>query len=177
MIADLLFLQEPAPVGRKKPGPVEVQAGPFANFLDKSVASFMQKYIVPLCIARYGLSFPKELSLESVQEMLIVIIDAEQLMPGYPDCAAEAKKYSVAFKDFALRVKAAAGMYTAFADQPNQEPHHPLAIGYEIPRPQVQRRQADPPLRPLATSTRSFAIASQILLLTPATPVPSKMRP
>jgi hypothetical protein len=30
--ADLLFLQEPGPVGRKKPGPVEVQAGPFATF-------------------------------------------------------------------------------------------------------------------------------------------------
>ncbi len=43
--------------------------------------------------------------------MLIAIIDAEQLMPGYPDCAAEAKNYSVTFKDFALRVKAAAGMY------------------------------------------------------------------
>jgi hypothetical protein len=107
MIADLLFLQEPAPVDRKKPGPVEVQAGPFA----KSVASSMQKCIVPWCIARFGLSFPKEFLLESVQEMLIAIIDAEQLMPGYPDCAAEAKKYSVASKDFALRVKAAAGMY------------------------------------------------------------------
>ncbi len=70
-------LQEPAPVGRKKPGPVEVQAGPFATFLDKSAAFSMQKYIVPWCIARYGLSFPKELSLESVQEMLIAIIDAE----------------------------------------------------------------------------------------------------
>jgi hypothetical protein len=43
--------------------------------------------------------------------MLIEIIDAEQLMPGHPDCTAEAKKNSVAFKDFALRVKAAAGMY------------------------------------------------------------------
>jgi hypothetical protein len=71
----------------------------------------MQKYIVPWCIARYGLSFPKELSLESVQEMLTAIIDAEQLMPCYPDCVAEAKKYSVAFKDFLIRVKAAAGLY------------------------------------------------------------------
>ncbi len=74
----------------------------------------MQIYIVPWCIARFCLSFPKELSLESVQEMLIAIIDAEQLMPGYPDCAAEAKNCSVAFKDFALRVKAAAGMYLVF---------------------------------------------------------------
>jgi hypothetical protein len=111
MIADLLFLQESAPVGRLKPGSVEVQAGPFATFLDKSVASSMQKYIVPWCIARYGLSFSKELSPDSVQEMMIAIIDSEQLMLCYPDCAVEAKKYSVAFKDFALRVKAAAGMY------------------------------------------------------------------
>jgi hypothetical protein len=43
--------------------------------------------------------------------MLIAIIDSEQLMPCYPYCVAEAKKYYVAFKDFALRVKAAAGMY------------------------------------------------------------------
>ena len=71
----------------------------------------MQKCIVPWSITRFCLAFPKELSVKSVQEMLIAIIDAEQLMPGYPDCAAEAKNYSVAFKDFALRVKAAAGMY------------------------------------------------------------------
>ena len=45
----------------------------------------------------HGLSYAKNMSIETVKEMLIAIIDADQLMPGYPDCKAEAKKYSVAF--------------------------------------------------------------------------------
>jgi hypothetical protein len=69
---------------------VVVQAGPLP---EKNVASSMKKYIVPWSIALYCLAFPKELTLEKVQEMLIAIIDAEQLMPGYPNCSEEAKKY------------------------------------------------------------------------------------
>jgi hypothetical protein len=56
------------------------------------------KYFVPWSIALYCLAFPKELTLEKVQEMLITIVDAKQLMPGYPYCATKAKRYSVAFR-------------------------------------------------------------------------------
>lgn len=89
---------------------LDVHAGPFAPFAQKKVASAMQKYIVPWSIALEGLSYAKRLSLDVVKAMLIAIIDAEHLMPGHPDCAAEARKHSVAFADFAKRVKNAAGM-------------------------------------------------------------------
>jgi hypothetical protein len=42
--------------------------------------------------------------------MLIAIINEQQLMPGYINCAAEAKKHSVTFSDCAKRIKNAAGM-------------------------------------------------------------------
>jgi hypothetical protein len=78
----------------------------------------MQKYVVPWSIAVHGLSFAKNMTVDSVKEILIasVIIDAEQLMPIYPnrDCATEAKKYSVALGDLAKKVKNAAGTCTNF---------------------------------------------------------------
>jgi hypothetical protein len=43
--------------------------------------------------------------------MMIAIIDAEELLPGHPDCAKEAKAYPVAFADLLTRIKNAAGMY------------------------------------------------------------------
>ncbi len=60
LVADLKFVQEDAPVSRKKT--VVVQAGSFATFSEKSVASSMQKYIVPWSIALYCLAVqvPKE---------------------------------------------------------------------------------------------------------------------
>ena len=76
----------------------------------KKVVTAMQKYIVPWSIALEGLSYAKSLSLDVVKAMLIVIIDAEHLMPGHTDCAAEARKHSVALADFAKRVKNAAGL-------------------------------------------------------------------
>ncbi len=58
----------------------------------------------------HGLSFAKNMKVDSVKEKLIAIIDAEQLMPSYPNCAAEARNYSVAIGDLAKKVKNAAGM-------------------------------------------------------------------
>ena len=110
MKIDTRFVQEEDSGSSKKK--VEVQTGPFATFSVKKIASRMQQYIVPWSIAVHGLSYAKNMSIDTVKEMLIAIIDAEQQMPGYPDCAAEAKKYSVSFSDFAKRVKNAAGMYT-----------------------------------------------------------------
>ena len=49
---------------------------------------------------------------KEIKAQLIAIIDSENLMPGFSgDCATQAKRQSVAFGDFARRVKAAAGMY------------------------------------------------------------------
>jgi hypothetical protein len=48
------------------------------------------------------------LTIESYKEMLVAIIDAEELMPGHPDCAKEAKLYPVAFGDLVKKVKFAA---------------------------------------------------------------------
>ncbi len=70
----------------------------------------MQNFIVPWSIAIHCLSFAKPMQLKHMKEMLIAIIDEQQLMPGFPDCLAEEKKHSVAFSDFAKRVKNAAGM-------------------------------------------------------------------
>jgi hypothetical protein len=71
----------------------------------------MQKYIVPWNIAFHGLSYAKKMTDRDIKAQLIAIIDSENLMPGFPDSAAQAKRHSVAFGDFARRAKAAAGMY------------------------------------------------------------------
>ena len=71
----------------------------------------MQKYIVPWNIALHGLYYAKRMPDKDIKAQLIAIIDSENLMPGFPDCATQAKKHSVAFGDFERRVKAAAVMY------------------------------------------------------------------
>jgi hypothetical protein len=73
----------------------------------------MQKYIVPWNITLHGLSYAKKMTDKDIKAQLIAIIDSENRMPGFPDCATQAKRHSVAlnaFGDFARRVKAAAGM-------------------------------------------------------------------
>ncbi len=52
----------------------------------------MQKYMVPWSIVLNVLSFAKTMKVDNIKEMLIAIIDEQQLMQGYPDCVAEAKK-------------------------------------------------------------------------------------
>ena len=59
----------------------------------------------------FGFSYPKLQTIETYREMLIAVIDAEQLLPGHPDCAKEARVYPVAFNDLLKRVRNAAGMY------------------------------------------------------------------
>jgi hypothetical protein len=83
---------------------------PFA-FQEKKAASPMQKFIVPWNIALHSLSYAKKMADKEIKAQLIAIIDSENQMPGFPDCAEQARKPSVAFGDFARRVKAAAGMY------------------------------------------------------------------
>ena len=112
--ADHSFEQEPPqapPSGGPAKKVIDVKAGPFAAFAEKRTASLMQKFIVPWNIAIHGLSYAKKITEKDIKAQLIAIIDSENLMPGYASCAVEASKYSVAFGDFAKRVKAAAGMY------------------------------------------------------------------
>jgi hypothetical protein len=59
----------------------------------------------------FGYSFPKMQTLETYREMMIAVIDTEELLPGHPDCAKEAKAYPVAFADLLKKIKHAAGMY------------------------------------------------------------------
>jgi hypothetical protein len=47
-------------------------------------------------------------SIKTYREMMIAVIDAEELLPGHPDCAKEAKAYPVAFADVLTRIKHAA---------------------------------------------------------------------
>ena len=90
---------------------IEVQAGPFSAFNDRKIAIAIQKFMVPWSIAMHGYSFPKLQTIETYREMMIAIIIAEELLPGHPDCAKEAKAYPVAFADLLTRIKNAAGMY------------------------------------------------------------------
>jgi hypothetical protein len=71
----------------------------------------MQKFIVPWNITLHCLSYAKKMTDRDIKAQLIAVIDSKNLMPEFPDCAAQARKHSVAFGDFARRVKAAAGMY------------------------------------------------------------------
>ncbi len=71
----------------------------------------MQKYIVPWNIALHCLSYAKKMTNKDIKAQLIAIINSKNLMPGFPDCATQAKRHSVAFGDFARRVKAPTGMY------------------------------------------------------------------
>jgi hypothetical protein len=106
--ADLRFGQELQSAAKTE---LDVDAGPFAAFQEKKTASAIQKFIVPWNIALHCLSYAKKMSDKDIKAQLIAIIDSENLMPGFPDCVAHARKHSVAFGDFARRVKAAAGMY------------------------------------------------------------------
>ena len=90
---------------------VEVKMGPFATFNDRKIAIATQKYIVPWSIALFGYSLTKLQTIDTYREMLIAVIDAEQLLPGHPDCAKEARAYPVAFADLLKKIKHAAGMY------------------------------------------------------------------
>jgi hypothetical protein len=64
--------------------------------LEKSVATAMQKFIVPWSIAIHCFSFTVNMKLDNIKEiMLIAIIDEQHLMPGFPNGAAEAKKQLV----------------------------------------------------------------------------------
>jgi hypothetical protein len=90
---------------------VEVKMGPFASFNEWSVASAIQKSIVPWSIAMFRFGYPKLQTIKTYREMMIAIINAEQLLPGHPDCTKEARAYPVAFNDLLRKVKHAAGIY------------------------------------------------------------------
>jgi hypothetical protein len=53
-------------------------------YLQRRYAIEIQKFIVPWCIAQYGLAYPKKLTLKTVKEMLIAICDDQGLLQGFP---------------------------------------------------------------------------------------------
>ncbi len=57
------------------------------------------------------LDYPKQLTLDTVKEIMMVISDDKGLLQGYPSAAVPAKKYAISFADVARKVKNAAGAY------------------------------------------------------------------
>ena len=85
--------------------------GPWSFYTQRKNAIDLQKFIVPWCIALYGLDYPKLLTLDTVKQMVIAISDDRGLLQGYPSAAVPAKKYAISFADVARKVKNAAGVY------------------------------------------------------------------
>jgi hypothetical protein len=80
--------------------------------------------MVPWSIAMFGYSFPKMQTLETYREMMIAVIDAEELLPGHPDCEnlKEAKAYPVALANLLKKIKHAAGVYCVGNNTLNNSP-------------------------------------------------------
>jgi hypothetical protein len=85
--------------------------GPWSFFTQRKNAIELQKFIVQWSIALYGLDYPKQLTLDTVKEMVIAISDYKGLLQGYPSAAVPAKKFAITFADVARKVKNAAGAY------------------------------------------------------------------
>ena len=115
----------------------------------------MQKYIVPWSIAIHGLSFAKRMTIDSVKEMLIAIIDEKELMPGHPNCAKEVARYLLAFEDFAKKVKAAAVKAAAERAQADAA----LAEKLKVAAP-VEKSDAKAAAKPAAKSAAKPAAKS-----------------
>ncbi len=73
---------------------IDVKMGAFTAFSEIGDASSLQK------TATHRLSFAKNMPLDIIKEMVIVIY-YEQLLPGIPSssCTEEAKMYSIGFDD------------------------------------------------------------------------------
>jgi hypothetical protein len=85
--------------------------GPWAFYKQRINAIDLQKYIVPWCIAQYGMDYPKKLTLDAVKEMMKAISNDKGLLQGFTSAAVQAKTFAVSFADVARKVKIAAGEY------------------------------------------------------------------
>ena len=94
--ADHRFEQETHELQKAAMKVIDVKTGPLATFSEKITASLLQKFIVPWNIAIHGLSYAKKLTEKDIRAQLIAIIDSENLMPGYANCAEQESKHSVA---------------------------------------------------------------------------------
>ena len=88
-----------------------MEKGPWSYFSQRKNAIELQKFVVPWSIGLHGLDYPKQLTLDTVKEMVIAICDDKGLLQGYPSAAVPAKKYAISFADVARKVKNAAGAY------------------------------------------------------------------
>ena len=86
-----------------------VEFGPFQELNDKSIATKIQRFLVQWMISLRGLSY-KSMKLETVKEMLRLLVDAEDLGIGR-SCTELLKKYTVGFNTIAKLAKLAAGLY------------------------------------------------------------------
>ncbi len=71
--------------------------GPWSFFTQGKNAIDLQRFIVPWCIALYGLDYPKQSTLDTVKCMVIVISDEKGLLQGFPSAAVPAKSMRSVF--------------------------------------------------------------------------------
>ena len=88
---------------------LSVEFGPFDVLNDKSVATKLQRFLVPWMISLRGLSY-KSIKLETVKEMLRLLVDAEDLLGIGRPCTELLNKYAVGFNTIAKMAKLAAGL-------------------------------------------------------------------
>ncbi len=65
--------------------------GPWSFFTQRKNAIDLQRFIIPWCIALYGLDYPKQLTLDTFKCMVIAISDEKGLLQGFPSAAVPAK--------------------------------------------------------------------------------------
>ena len=88
---------------------LSVEFGPFEVLNDKSVATKLQRLLVPWMISLRGLSY-KSIRLDTVKEMLRLLVDAEDLLGIGRPCTELLNRYAVGFNTIAKMAKLAAGL-------------------------------------------------------------------
>jgi hypothetical protein len=86
--------------------PIQIM-GPWMAFIYKANAITVQRYVVPWCVALYGMTYQKHLKLELVKEMVIALSSSLDFAAFHADEAAA--DYPVGFTEVARRIESAAG--------------------------------------------------------------------
>ena len=86
-----------------------MEFGPFEVLNDKSVATKIQRLLMPWMISLRGLSY-KSIKLDTVKEMLRLLVDAEDLLGIGRQCTELLNRYAVGFNTIAKMAKLAAGL-------------------------------------------------------------------
>ena len=102
------LLASQTPKSKLEPA-LSVEFGPFDVLNDKSVATRIQRLLVPWMISLRGLSY-KSIRLDTVKEMLRLLVDAEDLLGIGRPCTELLNRYAVGFNTIAKMAKLAAGL-------------------------------------------------------------------